>query len=182
MSDHPHPASRPYARKITARPLADILGKTINDVFARQGFASRELVTRWREIAGAELAAHCEPVKIAWPRPNDNAPDRPQEPATLMLRVSGPMALEIQHASDVLIERVNRFFGWQAIGKIVLRQAPLRHKAPPAAPRRPSAEAIAAIEQTLPARASEDLRAALARLGASLAQRGPDGQIPVKRK
>ena len=40
------------------------------------------------------------------------------EPATLVLRVEGPAALEIQHLSAVILERVNRFFGWQAIGRI----------------------------------------------------------------
>ena len=36
---------------------------------------------------------------------------------TLVLRVEGPAALEIQHKSDVLLERVNRFFGWHAVGR-----------------------------------------------------------------
>jgi len=34
----------------------------------------------------------------------------------------------------VILERVNRFFGWQAIGRIALRQAPLRRREPPASP------------------------------------------------
>ena len=42
-----------------------------------------------------------------------------------MLRVEGPAAIEIQHLSAVILERINRFFGWQAIGRIALRQAPL---------------------------------------------------------
>ena len=40
---------------ISAKPLAAILGKTIDEAFARQGFASRELVMRWTEIAGEEI-------------------------------------------------------------------------------------------------------------------------------
>ena len=48
------------------------------------------------------------------------------EPATLVLRVEGPVALEIQHLSGVIIEKVNRFFGWRAVGRIQIRQAPLR--------------------------------------------------------
>src|SRR6478735_8843106 len=108
--------------RLTAKPLAEILGKTINDVFAKQGFASRELVTRWAEIVGANVAAHSEPLKIQWPRPVEN---QVPEPATLVLRVEGPMALEIQHTSDVILERVNRFFGWNAVGRLAFRQAPL---------------------------------------------------------
>ena len=48
---------------------------------------------------------------MQWPRPVEG---QPQEPATLVLRVEGPMALEIQHSADVILERVNRFFGWSA--------------------------------------------------------------------
>ena len=40
-----------------ARPLADLLRKSLNDAFAQQGFASTELITRWAEIVGAEIAA-----------------------------------------------------------------------------------------------------------------------------
>ena len=36
---------------ITAKPLSTLLGGVFSDVFAKQGFASRELVTRWAEIA-----------------------------------------------------------------------------------------------------------------------------------
>ena len=54
-----------------ARPLRDLLGKVVGDTFTRQGFASAELVTRWPEIAGAEIAAYSEPIKIQWPRPDD---------------------------------------------------------------------------------------------------------------
>ncbi len=51
------------------------------------------------------------------------------------------MALEIQHTSDVIVQRVNRFFGWNAIGRIALRQAPLTRKAPPKAPKGPDSVA-----------------------------------------
>ena len=116
------------------RPLADLLHKTLSDAFAKQGFASTELVTRWTEIVGAEIAAHSEPEKIQWPRPFER---QTPEPGVLVLRVEGPMAIEIQHLSDVVLERVNRFFGWRAVGGLRLRQAPLRRKerAPQRCPR-----------------------------------------------
>src|SRR5262249_58955453 len=95
-------------RRSSARPLAELAKSTLADTFMRQGFASTELVTRWTEIVGAEIAVHCEPMRIRWPRNVDaEAPD----PATLLLRVEGPAAIEIQHLTPVIIERVNRFFG-----------------------------------------------------------------------
>jgi hypothetical protein len=150
---------------ISAKPLSALLGSTINDVFAKQGFASRELVTRWAEIAGSNVAAHSEPLKIQWPRPVEN---QPTEPATLVLRVEGPMALEIQHTSDVILERVNRFLGWKAVGRIALRQAPLSRRPPPKPRKKPDATEVARIEADLTTVEDSDLRAALARLGASI--------------
>src|SRR4029077_2309978 len=104
---------------IHAKPLSVLLGDVFSDAYAKQGFAARELVTRWAEIAGRDIAAHSEPLKMQWPRPVEG---QPQEPATLVLRVEGPAALEIQHSSDVILERVNRFFGWRAVGTLALRQ------------------------------------------------------------
>jgi len=115
---------------ISAKPLSVLLSDVFSDAYAKQGFAARELVTRWADIAGPEVAAHSEPLKIQWPRPVEG---QPQEPATLVLRVEGPMALEIQHASDVILQRVNRFFGWSAVGRLALRQAPLTRRTRPAA-------------------------------------------------
>jgi hypothetical protein len=150
---------------ISAKPLSALLGDVFKDAYARQGFATRELVTRWAEIAGPEVAAHSEPMKIQWPRPVEG---QPQEPATLVLRVAGPVALEIQHASDVILERVNRFFGWNAVGRLAIRQAPLSRKAARRAAPPPSAARVAEVESTLSSIEDRDLRAALARLGASI--------------
>src|SRR6202051_87252 len=146
---------------ISAKPLSVLLSEVFSDAYAKQGFAARELVTRWAEIAGAEVAAHSEPLKIQWPRPVEG---QAQEPATLVLRVEGPMALEIQHASDVILQRVHRFFGWSAGGRVALRQAPLSRRGPPTAPYAPDANAVAKVAQTLSGVEDEELRAALARL------------------
>jgi hypothetical protein len=152
-------------RPISAKPLSVMLNDVFSDVYARQGFAARELVTRWADIAGPEIAAHAEPLKMQWPRPVEG---QPQEPATLVLRVEGPMALEIQHSSDVILQRVNRFFGWSAVGRLALRQAPLSRRPRPRRQLAPAPEAVAEVANTLSAIEDEDLRAALARLGASL--------------
>jgi hypothetical protein len=155
----------PKPGPISAKPLSVLLSDVFSEAYARQGFAARELVTRWAEIAGVEVAAHCEPIKMQWPRPVEG---EVQEPATLVLRVEGPMALEIQHKSDVILERVNRFFGWSAVGRLALRQAPLsrRDRPEPASP--PDPNTVAKIAESLSGIEDEQLRAALARLGAQI--------------
>ena len=149
----------------TAKPLSLLLGDVFSEAYAKQGFAARELVTRWAEIAGADVAAHSQPLKMQWPRPVEG---QPQEPATLVLKVEGPMALEIQHKSDLILERVNRFFGWSAVGRLALRQAPLSRRDRPKPPAPPDPEAIAKIADGLRAVEDDQLRAALARLGAAI--------------
>ena len=152
-------------RRSQPKLLSQLVGKTIADAFARQGFASTGLVTHWREIVGAEVADHAEPMRMNWPRRiNEEDP----EPATLVLRVDGPVALEIQHMSSVIIERVNRFFGWRAVGRIQIRQAPLVRRDKKPALRKPDPDAVARLAAGMTDIANEDLRAALARLGASV--------------
>jgi len=146
------------------RILSELASGFLAETFKRQGFASTELVTRWRDIVGPEIAAVAEPLKLQWPRPIDGDET---EPATLVLRVDGPAAIEIQHQSGVVLERVNQYFGWQAVGRLTFRQAPLRRRpaAPPPAADPREAERIA---KALPEIADDDLRQALGRLGAAV--------------
>jgi hypothetical protein len=173
MAEHRPPDK---SRRAFAKPLRDVAGKIVGDTFRRRGFASAELVTRWTEIVGAEIAAHCEPIKIQWSRRPSQSFGRPvgasggdgQEPGTLVLRVEGPAAIEIQHLAPVICERVNRFLGWRGVARLAFRQAPLRrgiharkrHGSDPAA--------VARAAAALPEMADEDLRQALARLGAAI--------------
>ena len=78
------------------------------------------------------------------------------------------MALEIQHSSDAILERVNRFFGWSAVGRLALRQAPLSRREKKKAQPAPDPAAMAEVAKTLAKIEDEDLRTALARLGAAI--------------
>jgi hypothetical protein len=146
------------------RPLSELLNATLSGVLKAQGFASTEIISRWNDIVGPEIAGHSEPLKINWPRVTGE--EKP-EPATLVLRVEGPAALEIQHLSAVILERVNRFFGWQAIGRIAIRQAPLRRREQAPLPKIDTGMA-ARIAEALPEVKDDELRQALGRLGSAI--------------
>ncbi len=162
---YPNKTSLDKPGPIQAKPLSALLGDVFAQAFAKQGFASREIVTRWAEIAGQEIGACSEPIKIQWPKPVEG---QPVLPATLILRVDGPMALEIQHSSTIILERINRFFGWNAIGKLAIRQGPLSRPYKKSRPSPPRPEEIAKVAKTLDAVADPELRDALARLGAAI--------------
>jgi hypothetical protein len=147
-----------------AKPLRELVGKVVGEAFMRQGFASAELVTRWSEIVGTEIAAHSEPIKIQWPR---GTGQQIRSPGILVLRVEGPAAIEIQHLGAVICERVNRFFGWRAVERLAFRQSPLRRSAEQPR-RRNDGSAALQLAATMPEIADEELRQALGRLLAGL--------------
>src|SRR5262245_50482193 len=109
------------------RPLADLINRCLGEAFARQGFASADIVTHWPDIVGPEIAAHAEPIKLQWPRGAEDA----ALPATLVLRVEGPAAIEIQHLSAVIIERVKSLFGWRGVERIAIRQSTIKGRVTP---------------------------------------------------
>jgi hypothetical protein len=146
------------------KPLADLVAMCVADVFARQGFTSCEIVTHWDDIVGAEIARLAEPIRMQWIRSRDPGES---PPATLVLRVEGPAALEIQHMSGVILERVNRYLGWQAVDKLSLRQAPLTRRRKPQRSRIDEA-AAAAMAAKMIGIADDGLRTALGRLGAAI--------------
>ncbi len=132
------------------------------EAFKRQGFAATEIITRWEEIVGPELARRSEPVRLVWPRRED-----PESVGTLTIRVEGVYAIEVQHSTAQIMERVNRYFGWRCVGRVAIRQGPVtpRHK-PPAPPREPEPSAVAEVARKIGPFEDEALGKSLARLGA----------------
>lgn len=154
------------------RPLADWVDGCIAPALARFGFGEADIVSGWADIVGPRVAACAEPVEIKWPRRGGTGKTGTAEPgggrpsATLVVRVEGAFALELQHLAPSIVERVNAHVGWRCIGKLALRQAPLAGHAPAKAPTVPPKPAALAAAHDLTAGIDDEgLRAALVRLG-----------------
>lgn len=152
------------ARRKGAVALAELVGKVLDPVTARRGFAKAELVAAWPAIIGPAYAAWTAPEKIVWPRP---AGDDDQTPGVLVLRVDGPRSIFIQHEVPQIIERVNAFLGYAAVGQVRIVQGPVDAATsaqptpiPPLAP-----ESENALGEALAGVADDGLKAALERLG-----------------
>lgn len=116
----------PEKKRRKTRTLAELVPGAMGEALAAQGFAGSEILLRWNDIAGPDLAARCEPVKLAWPR--GKAEGRDREPATLHVQVESAFALDLQMQSAVIVERINRYFGWRCVGAIKLKQGPVRRR------------------------------------------------------
>jgi hypothetical protein len=155
--------------------LADLVDACLAPALAAQGFAAADVVVAWPDIVGERLAGVCAPVKLQWPRrPPGIDPDSRGEPATLLVRVEGAFALEMQHLAPVIVERINTRYGWRCVGRLALRQGPL---ARPARPRKvpvPDAAMLARAQASVAGIADDGLRDALVRFGAGVMARGDE--------
>lgn len=158
--------------------LADLVPNALGPVVARQGFAGAEVVARWEAIVGPEIALHTVPMKImAPPRGPATDPAAPPPLSTLVVRVEGAFALEVQHRTPEIVERVNAHLGWACIGALRLRQGPIagfkREKRTRIVPPPPAtADETARVKSATACVAEPALAAALDRLGrAVLAKR-----------
>jgi len=98
-----------------ARSVSEMLPEIGGSAFRRFGFVQSSIVTRWREIVGERYAGVSSPESIRFP------PGRKSD-GVLTLVVEGAHAPMMQHVAPVIIERVNRFFGYSAVARVTFRQ------------------------------------------------------------
>lgn len=95
--------------------LGRVIGRITDPALRRRGFVHTGVVNRWDAIVGAELSRASAPRRISWPT-------RQAEPGVLHVRVESARATEIQHMTPLIVERVNAYFGYRAIGAVRLTQ------------------------------------------------------------
>jgi len=101
-------------------------------------------------------------MRLSWPKRDD-----PDAVGTLVVKVEGPYAIELQHLTPIVMERVNRYFGWRCVGRIAIRQGPVaRRAAVPLAPKEPEPAAVAEVAEEIGPFENESLGQSIARLGA----------------
>lgn len=132
------------------------------DPAARQrGLVDGALLTEWDRVVGPELAARCQPVRVR----------RVAGRGVLTIRAAGPVAMELQHAAPQIVQRINDYFGFGAVARLKLIQAPVVAPDPASGAEGCAASAaqLAAIEALVRPVEPAGLREALLRLGTSLA-------------
>lgn len=106
--------SKPIRRMRGFESASGLLGAQIRKVGEARGFAVSRLLTQWPEIAGADIARACRPVKISY--------GKGAMGATLTLLTTGAAAPLLQMQLPQLRERVNACYGYSAISRITLTQ------------------------------------------------------------
>jgi hypothetical protein len=148
------------------KAVSDLIEASLEPTLRARGFASSAIHLHWAEIAGSRLAPWTEPVQLKWP-PRPPGQEIPTDGATLTIKVEGAFALDLQHMTPQLIERINSHFGWRCVAKLLLKQGPVRKAAPPRKreTKTLTAEDSKKLDQLIDGIEKPELKAALARLG-----------------
>jgi protein-disulfide isomerase len=128
------------------------------------------LKAQWPAIVGPEIARVSEPDALLAGRGAKSAG------AALRLRVAGAAALELQHRSAQIVERVNGHFGHRLIDDIRLVRGVISAKAGPIKPPTPDRTTMEQIERRVADVKDPDLKAALARLGGRISASTSSGR------
>lgn len=149
------------------RAVSALVAPLTRRALGKHGFASASLISDWATIIGDELAASCQPVKLAFPQGKRDA-------GTLHLHVTGGAALEIQHITPQIIERINGHLGYRAVARLKLIQGQTprrtharRRLADRSQQRPPKPEHLDGLDDIADPRLRESLR----RLGMAIAAR-----------
>jgi hypothetical protein len=144
--------------------------------FSRYGFAYADVLAQWSAIVGDELGRVSTPERIRWPRAGGADGEGRKAGGTMILRAAEGRALELQHLVQKIIERINSFYGYEAVTAVKIVQGTV---APPPreAPSLPEA-ADEAVTAQVSAIEDDRLRAALLRLGTAVSLRGAASPHP----
>lgn len=155
----PAPSESPRANR--PRAVAELLPAIGGAAFKRFGFVQSSIVSRWAEIVGERYAGASKPESIRFPH-------GAKQDGVLTLVVRGAHAPMMQHIAPEIIERVNRFFGYGAVARLVIRQGEIAKPAARRAP--PSFRAVPTeMGEGLKTIADPELRAVLESLAAGVA-------------
>lgn len=151
--------------------LGSVLDRVARAAIGKDWALYGAMLSHWPEIVGESYAKTTTPVKVVFPhgkKTDEKWAQQREGNGTLTIRAPKGLAMELTFAFETIRARINGFFGYPAIGKIVLETT----FAVPPAPK-PPARALAANEKESLQSATQsvendEIRQALAELGASV--------------
>ncbi|HEX2580973.1 MAG TPA: DciA family protein [Dongiaceae bacterium] len=88
-----------------------------------RSFALAGLLAHWKDIVGPEDAGQIMPLSLRFPTGK-------QADGTLSVRCTSALAVELQHRTGQLIERVNGYFGYRAVTRLRIEHGRVSSRRP----------------------------------------------------
>ena len=103
-----------------AQTLSNFLPDEVKKILKKRGFAELELLKNWGNIVPKKYISLIYPIKI---KANSQ-----KEGARLVLKVDPSIAFAVEHEKEKIIQKINSFFGYQAIVKLELIQEKIQYQ------------------------------------------------------
>lgn len=105
----------------------NLLKRVATPICQQYGFVNATLLMDWHLIVGEKFAAICQPEKIIFPSQKRNN-------GLLYVATSSGFAPELSYLEAMIVDKVNKYFGYNAVQRLVIRHkkmtAPMEKKPP----------------------------------------------------
>lgn len=98
-------------------PMGAFVQKLTRSTLLRRGIHRHQILLDWHTIVGEKLSSLSCPLRIT--RPKDV-----QSGGTLHLQVLSGASLLIDSSKDLVLERINQYYGYQVVSRLKILQTP----------------------------------------------------------
>ena len=88
------------------------LPRSIKNILKKNSYNYSEIVNKWNELVGKDVANHSYPKSIRINREGDGA--------TLIIKVKRGNEILLEYSKKIIIDKINSYFGYRLIDKIRL--------------------------------------------------------------
>jgi len=156
-----------HKRSAKTLRIGSLISETITPICQQNGFIQARILLEWDYIVTPQFAQWCIPLKVTFPFNQRNN-------GYLLVKATSSMATEIAYQEPQILNRINQYFGYQAINKIKVFQGPISKKsAPLQQPPLPPLDKAQSdfLEEQVNTVHDEKLRSALLSLGGGISQK-----------
>lgn len=101
-----------YSKRIShGVNVGRLISQVVKPVMRKRGFYDIDIIAEWEFIVGPQWAKQTSPHKLSFNPHNRRA-------GTLEILVSPGAAVLIQHIEPMIIDRVNTYFGFEAVNRL----------------------------------------------------------------
>ena len=95
------------------KPFSSSIPKTLKKYLKKSGYNYSNIVDNWTKMVSKKISDACYPITVKM--------GKEMRDGTLVLNVLHGKELEIEYSKKEIIEKINSFFGYSCINKIILK-------------------------------------------------------------
>ena len=97
--------------------FSKLVSPLAKNILGKKGFVGTDILFHWEEIVGQGIAKFCFPDKI------DFKKDQRDNGTLHVITTNGAFATEIKHKENLILEKINTYFGYRAVSGLKIIQS-----------------------------------------------------------